>query len=80
MYASIGILDDILNRLRFDSPIGTAALQSGGDRKPATRFVSEDMKVLSDSRVKKGGVPQCIPLNQDAYICYAVVFLVIYIW
>lgn len=65
---SIGILDEVLNRLRFDSPIGAAVVQSNADRKLATHFVSEDMKVLSDSRVKKGTVLHSISLNDDAYI------------
>jgi len=50
-----GILDEVLNRLRFDSPIGATV-----ERKPATHFVNEDMKVLSDTRVRKGAVLQCI--------------------
>jgi len=54
VWFSTGILDEVLNRLRFDSPIGATILQSDGDRKPATHFVSEDMKVLSDNTVKKG--------------------------
>jgi len=56
---SAGILDEVLNRLRFDLPIGATVLQSDGGRKPATHFVNEDMKVLSDTRVRKGAVTHC---------------------
>jgi len=58
-----GILDEVLNRLRFDSPIGATFLQSDGDRKPATHFVSEDLKVVSDNRVKKGRLSHYCRLN-----------------
>jgi len=55
-----GILEEVLNRLRFDSPIGATILPSDKNRKPATHFVSED-RVLSDARVRKGSylLPCC---------------------
>jgi len=55
-FFSAGILDEVLNRLRFDSPIGATVLPPDGDRKPATHFVNDSMKVLSDARVRKGTV------------------------
>jgi len=44
----------VLNRLRFDSPIGAVLLPPTEDRKPSTHFVNDDRKVLSDTRVRKG--------------------------
>jgi len=51
-----GILDEVLNRIQFDSPISAPILPSDGDHKPATHFVSKDVKVLYDTSVKKGSV------------------------
>jgi len=49
-----GVLDEILNRLKFQTPVGATILQTGGGSKPAMHFVNEDDKLQSELKVKKG--------------------------
>jgi centrosomal protein CEP76 len=51
-----GVLDEILNRLRFESPVGATVLKSNGDKRPVTHFINEDDKLLSEIKVKKANV------------------------
>ena len=49
-----GVIDEILNRLKFQTPVGATLLQAGGGTKPAMHFVNEDDKLQSELKVKKG--------------------------
>jgi hypothetical protein len=49
------VLDEILNRLKFQTPIGATILQNGGGvSKPAMHFVDENDKLQAELKVKKG--------------------------
>jgi hypothetical protein len=50
----VGVLDEILNRLKFHTPVGATILQNGGVSKPAMHFIDENDKLQSELKVKKG--------------------------
>ena len=66
VFACTGILNEVMSRLHFDMPVGAGVMQSGRDRKPATHFVNEDLKLLADTTVKKGTMS---PLPHSLDIC-----------
>lgn len=52
--AFAGVLDEILNRLKFHTPVGATILQNGGGSKPAMHFIDENDKLQAELKVKKG--------------------------
>ena len=52
---STGIVDEILNRLKFQTPLGATILQDGTNQsKPAVHYVDADDKLVGELKVKKG--------------------------